>query len=103
MNGISFGTLRTVRNTVDVRISGVSTERGATVYQVCSHSISPFCTSLDFVPFAINTVFGSEGGRYDSISFMSFIGRGAAPDTSVVLSGSLLKHCETWRNRNYKD
>ena len=32
MNGISFWTSRTVRNTVVVRISGVSAERGSTVF-----------------------------------------------------------------------
>ena len=32
---ISFGTSRTVRNTVDIRISGVSAERGSTVYIHC--------------------------------------------------------------------
>ena len=37
MNGISLGTSHTVRNTIDARISGVSTERGSTVFcpRVC--------------------------------------------------------------------
>ena len=37
VNSISLGTSHTIRNTIDVRISGVSAERGSTVFcrRVC--------------------------------------------------------------------
>ena len=39
MNGISFGTSRTVRNTVVVHISGVLGERGSAVVCACVYTV----------------------------------------------------------------